>query len=799
MDSHKLALIDSCTGKYQDIQVADDYVSVITLTLELQEEAKKSGRIGVHAVSDSASELTPAFLEGHGFESVPKSVAYGYTASGYGFVQDMPYAYIHEFTRTSMAGKIRRFKGGYMSFWEKISESLPAEILCNNEVTSIRRRSSGIEIEVRQNGETTSSLEFDKLIVSGAFPFIHGKTYRSPSIAPTAALSPSSLTHPQNLGDVAGNTSLAHYNPLINEARESARKKANDDGAVASKSLCAELAHQGCALSLARWGLRTEDARLTLLCRGMRAELPVMPSFRYWVPPPWAWDVSNGIRADPGYARLDLGASLVDKRRDLMDFSELERELFSKVQTIDYYTTVLRIKGFENLPVGFYYFGEFMDDPQTIGNPVAMQRSYSDTDVFLFWSYGNSAEIKGQEVTQLALDAVKRMGGEVISVVLQRRFNYFPHVQTQDMKQGFYDRIEKELQGEHSTYYVGGLMAFELTERNSSYAMALVGRHFACDDPLPRFPYVKSLFSVMPECCSKVPQKLDETKGVVFPDLSSLDCYVKHWGTQCIIKNKILYTWLDDDGEVLGRRTYEELHANADCIAEKLLSSRKPVIKPGDRVLLIHVPGLEFIDAFFGCLRARVLPVPVLPPDPLQRGGQALLKIENVAKSCNAVAILSTLGYHSAVRAGLMKNLLPFYKASGQSSARWPNLPWIHTDSWIRKSKGLPAANVDSTSIAPETDDLCFLQFTSGSTGDAKGVMITHGGIVHNVKLMRRRYRSTSSTVLVSWLPQYHDMGLIGGLFTALVSGGTAVLFSPMTFIKNPLLWLETMSKYKAS
>ncbi|KAH6756783.1 hypothetical protein C2S53_020927, partial [Perilla frutescens var. hirtella] len=623
MDSHKLALIDSYTGKYQDIQVADDYVSVITLTLELQEEAKKSGRIGVHAVSDSASESTPAFLVGRGFESVPKSVAYGYTASGYGFVRDMPYAYIHEFTRTSMAGKIRRFKGGYMSFWEKISESLPAEILCNTEVTSIKRRSSGVEIEVRQNGETTSTLEFDKLIISGAFPFVHGKTYRSPSVAPT-----------------------------------------------------------------------------------------------------------------------------VDKRHDIMDFSELEKELFSKVQTIDYYTTVMRIKGFEHLPVGFYYFGEFMDDPQTIGNPVAMQRFYSDTDVFLFWSYGNSAEIKGQEVTQLALDAVKRMGGEVSSVVLQRRFNYFPHVETQDMKQGFYDRIEKELQGELNTYYVGGLMAFELTERNSSYAMALVGRHFACDDPLPRFPYVKSLFSVMPVCFSKVPQQLDETKGVVFPDLSSLDCYVKHWGTHSIIKSKILYTWLNDDGEVLGRRTYEELHANADCIAEKLLSSRKPVIKPGDRVLLIHVPGLEFIDAFFGCLRARVLPVPVLPPDPLQRGGQALLKIENVAKSCNAVAILSTLGYHSAVRAGLVKNLLPLYKASGKSSARWPNLPWIHTDSWIKKSKGLPAENVNSTSIVPEADDLCFLQFTSGSTGDAKGVMITHGGIVHNVKLMRRRYRSTSNTVL---------------------------------------------------
>ncbi|KAI3449916.1 hypothetical protein Pfo_006581 [Paulownia fortunei] len=669
MDTHKLALIDSYTGKYQDIQVADDYVSVISLTLELQEKAKKSGRIGVHAVSETASDLTPAFLEGRGLKSVPKSVAYGYTASGYGFVQDMPYAYTHEFTRTSMAGKIRRFKGGYMSFWQKISESLPLEVLCNTEVVAVRRHSSGVNVDVKQN-EDFKSLEFDKMIISGAFPFKYGKTYRSPSV--TSA----------------------------------------------------------------------------------------------------------------------------DAENDIMDFTELEKELFSKVQTIDYYTTVMKIKGLEHMPVGFYYFGEFMDDPETIGNPVAMQRFYSDTDIFLFWSYGNSAEIKGPEVMQLAIDAVKRMGGEVERIVLQRRFKYFPHVESQDIKDGFYDKVETKLQGQQNTYYIGGLMAFELTERNSSYAMALVRRHFACDDPLPRFPYVKRLFSVMSECWGKMPQKLDESKGVDFPDLSSLDCYLKHWGTHNIIQNKILYNWINE-GEVLSQRTFGELHANAACIAEKLLSNRKPVIKPGDRVLLVHVPGLEFIDAFFGCLRARVLPVPVLPPDPLQRGGQALLKIENIAKSCNAVAILSTVGYHSAVRAGFVKNLISLSNINGRCAARWPNLPWLHTDSWIRKSKGLTTANMDSS--VPQADDLCFLQFTSGSTGDAKGVMITHGGLIHNVKLMRRRYRSTSNTVLVSWLPQYHDMGLIGGIFTALVSGGTAILFSPMTFIKNPLLWLETISKYKAT
>lgn len=111
--------------------------------------------------------------------------------------------------------------------------------------------------------------------------------------------------------------------------------------------------------------------------------------------------------------------------------NELEKGLFSKVQTIDYYTTVLKIKGLEHIPVGFYYFEEFMNDPATIGRPVAMQRFYDNTDVFLFWSYGNSVDIKGQNVINLAIDTAKDMGGEMEEVVLQRRFKYFPHVSSQ--------------------------------------------------------------------------------------------------------------------------------------------------------------------------------------------------------------------------------------------------------------------------------------------------------------------------------------------------------------------------------
>lgn len=120
---------------------------------------------------------------------------------------------------------------------------------------------------------------------------------------------------------------------------------------------------------------------------------------------------------------------------EVMDASDLEKDLFSKVETNDYYTTVLKIKGLAHLPVGFYYFSEYMEDPSTIGHPVAMQRFYGDTNIFLFWSYGNS--FKGPKVMELAIKTIQAMGAEVENVILQRRFMYFPHVGSQGIELAF--------------------------------------------------------------------------------------------------------------------------------------------------------------------------------------------------------------------------------------------------------------------------------------------------------------------------------------------------------------------------
>ncbi|XP_042015983.1 uncharacterized protein LOC121763959 [Salvia splendens] len=560
-----------------------------------------------------------------------------------------------------------------MSLWKRLSERLPAEVCCNTEVLSVTRDSSVVKVQIKCEDGDVQEREFDKIIISGAFPFSNGKTYRSPN------------------------------------------------------------------------SLKNTDA------------------------------VNHRI-----------------------DMDEMETALFSKVQTIDYYTTALKIKRLDHIPEGFYYFDEFMDDPAAIGNPVAMQRFYQDTDVFLFWSYGNSADIQGTKVTELAIAAAERMGGQIEGVVLQRKFKYFPHISSKDMKDGFYDKLEFLLQGHRNTYFVGGLMAFELTERNSSYAFDLVRKHFSTDSLEPSFPYVKRLLTLRPSHGRAALKQLDESPGVEFQELSSLDDYLRYWGTHSATQFKTLYTWINEKGHVISQRTYRELHSNASIVSEKLRTCQCPSVKMGDRVLLVYVPGLDFIDAFFGCLRAGIVPVPAIPPDPSQRSGQALLHISNIAKACNAVAILSTVGYHITVKAASVKNLFALNGRS-KSSSCWPVLPWLHTDSWVKKSKISSPRDHAAEEYQPAAHDLCFLQFTSGSTGEPKGVMITQGGLIHNVKMMRRRYKSTSNTVLVSWLPQYHDMGLIGGLFTSMVSGGSAILFSPVTFIRDPLLWLQTITTYRAT
>ncbi len=164
-----------------------------------------------------------------------------------------------------------------------------------------------------------------------------------------------------------------------------------------------------------------------------------------------------------------------------------------------------------------------------------------------------------------------------------------------------------------------------------------------------------------------------------------------------------------------------------------------------DRLLLAYPPGLEMICAFFGCVRAGLIPVPVYPPG--SRGFQsALYKMVHIAKDCQAAGILTSKDYHASLKTNLTRSGVA---ASGVDVDYISSLPWIVTEDFVETIS-------DERFVEPSK--ILFLQYTSGSTMEPKGVIVTHENILDTYPLVIDHPRP----VVVSWLPQYHDMGLIG-------------------------------------
>jgi thioester reductase-like protein len=188
------------------------------------------------------------------------------------------------------------------------------------------------------------------------------------------------------------------------------------------------------------------------------------------------------------------------------------------------------------------------------------------------------------------------------------------------------------------------------------------------------------------------------------------------------------------------------------------------------------------ICAFFGCVRAGLIPVPVYPPS--SRGFQsALYKMVHIAKDCQASGVLTSKDYHGSLKTNLARSGV---SASGVDVDYISGLPWIVTEEFVD--------TISDGSFAG-TSNLLFLQYTSGSTNAPKGVMVTHENILQTYPLVIGHPQPT----VVSWLPQYHDMGLIGCYLYPALQGGTTYGFSSMDFIQRPILWFDTIKTYQAS
>ena len=233
------------------------------------------------------------------------------------------------------------------------------------------------------------------------------------------------------------------------------------------------------------------------------------------------------------------------------------------------------------------------------------------------------------------------------------------------------------------------------------------------------------------------------------------------------------YTFLLDGETEEVYLTYEELDRQARSIAA-MLDQRSA---SGERALLLYPPGLEYIAAFFGCLYAGVVAVPAYPP----RVNRNLLRIQSIASDSQATIALTTAPVLSRI-----EPLLAEFPELGR--LRWlttDNLRDEISDVWRERSMG--------------ADTLAFLQYTSGSTAEPKGVMVTHGNLLHNQRMIQRAFAQTSDSIILGWLPLYHDMGLIGNVLQPLYSGAGCVLMAPAAFLQKPVRWLQAISRYRAT
>ncbi|MFL6293612.1 MAG: amino acid adenylation domain-containing protein, partial [Thermoanaerobaculia bacterium] len=231
------------------------------------------------------------------------------------------------------------------------------------------------------------------------------------------------------------------------------------------------------------------------------------------------------------------------------------------------------------------------------------------------------------------------------------------------------------------------------------------------------------------------------------------------------------YVFLADGELETGRLTWGELDARARAIAWTLRES----VQPGERALLLYPPGLDFVAAFFGCLYAGVVAVPAYPPR-LNDRSQARLRA--IAADATPKAALTTTSI--AVSAGVLAERVPELAAAR----------WIPTDALSADAPELPD---------PDPEAIAFLQYTSGSTSTPKGVMVTHANLVHNERMIGDAFAMDEDSVVVGWLPLYHDMGLIGNVLQPLHAGARCVLMSPVAFLQRPRRWLEAIHRYRGT
>ncbi len=236
---------------------------------------------------------------------------------------------------------------------------------------------------------------------------------------------------------------------------------------------------------------------------------------------------------------------------------------------------------------------------------------------------------------------------------------------------------------------------------------------------------------------------------------------------------RMAYTFLLDGETSEVSLTYGELDLRARAIGAWLQSTGAA----GQRVLLLYPPGLEYIAAFFGCLYAGAVAIPAYPP----RLNQKLFRIQTILEDASVSVVLTSAAILSKTESLFAHT--PYLKM----------LRWVDTESI--------ASNLAAKWRDPLLGgaSLALLQYTSGSTAEPKGVMVSHGNLLYSERMIQTAFGQNEDSVIVGWLPLYHDMGLIGNVLQPLYVGGRCILMSPVAFLQRPFRWLQAIANYKAT
>ncbi|MBE9052040.1 amino acid adenylation domain-containing protein [Nostocales cyanobacterium LEGE 11386] len=237
--------------------------------------------------------------------------------------------------------------------------------------------------------------------------------------------------------------------------------------------------------------------------------------------------------------------------------------------------------------------------------------------------------------------------------------------------------------------------------------------------------------------------------------------------------NRDAFTFLLDGEIEQATLTYQELERRSRRIAAQL----QKLGLTGERALLLYPASLDFLVAFCGCLYAGVIAVTAYPP----RNQRNTPRIKAIATDAQAAIALTTT------------EILPTVRSLMTETTGLESLQWLTTDNL--------AEGIEDTWQEPliNQDTLAFLQYTSGSTGTPKGVMISHGNLLHNADTTYQFMGHSPESKFVTWLPMYHDMGLIGGILQPLYGGFPCMVMPPTAFLQRPYRWLQTISKYKGT